>query len=156
MKKILTKILVVTLIFGSIGLGTFTVKPDEASAATKTVFYAHPSKAKKIGWKFSTTKTISRSQLIKISDYFDKRKGHQSAWAGLAATILSAPLNVYASVPAGAAVTLLTSYSKTHGDLISAKLKKSTKKSFKVKITYRYRQAGSNQGYYYIDSIKIY
>lgn len=153
--KLLLKVIALSLILGSISLGSLGIENNYVSAATDSVFYAHPSKAKEIGRTFTTSKKISRKELIDISDYFDDQKKNNTAALSTATTILVSPLNPYASVTAGSAVGLLTTYSKTHGDLVSEKLKKSTKKSFNVKIKYRYIQAGSNQGYYKIDKINI-
>lgn len=142
-----------TTLLMSIG---FSLSASNVSANVDSVFFAHPSKAKEIGHSFSTTQTISKKELLDISKYLDDQKKNKSAAAGIATTILSTPLGAYASIPAGVAVSALTSYSQTNADLVSNKLKVSSDKTFKVKISYKYRQAGSNQGYYMISNVKIY
>ncbi|MFT0802841.1 hypothetical protein VSK91_15080 [Bacillus swezeyi] len=142
--------------------GTVQAKIPESSGVgvskpnTSAVIWKHPRDAKKIGHTFSTTTTISRKELIKISDYIDNREAGRNAQLGIATTILTAPLSPKISIGAGVGVALLSSYVNTNGKIVSSKLKNSTKKSFKVKITYIYRWAGSNDGYYYIDSVKVY
>lgn len=119
------------------------------------MIWKHPKKAKEIGHNFTTTKKITRAELNKISKYIDDKETSENVLAGIATTILTTPLKPYLSISSGVGVTLVTSYRSTNGKLVSNKLKKSTAKSFKVKITYRYRQTGSNDGYYFIDKIKI-
>ncbi|MGE7768214.1 hypothetical protein [Peribacillus sp. NPDC096540] len=123
--------------------------------AAQTVIWTHPKKTEDIGYNFTTTKTITREELNKISKYIDDKDTSANVLAGIATTILTTPLKPYLSISSGIGVTLLTSYRSTNGKLVSDKLKKSTAKSFKVKIAYKYRQTGSNDGYYFIDTIKI-
>ncbi|MED3799307.1 hypothetical protein P4604_18170 [Lysinibacillus capsici] len=169
------KILVSTLLLGTLSTAVFADNKAEASAVTDTssittnfsqvaspvaanaepVIWCHPSRAKEIGRTFSTDATITRDELIKINTYFDNKETGQSVQAGLATTILTAPLNGYFSVSAGVAVTFLTSYVDTQGKMVNSTLLKSTKSKFNVKITYNYLQTGSNDGYYSISKIKI-
>ncbi|EWH21645.1 hypothetical protein [Bacillus haynesii] len=156
MKKFILKILVSVLVISSLSSLGFITKNDEAKAATRAVIYTTQKKAKKIGYTFSTTKTISRKDLNKISDYLDNNDASRNAQLGVVTTILTAPLSPYISIGAGLGATLLSSYIETNGKLVSSKLKKSSKKTFKVKITYRYRFGPREDGYYYISNVKIY
>ncbi|WP_369382682.1 hypothetical protein [Lysinibacillus fusiformis] len=169
------KILVATLLLGTLSTTAFTENKAEASPITNTssittnfspvaspvaanaapVIWAHPSKAKEIGHTFSTNATITRDELIKINTYFDNKETGLSVQMGLATTVLTAPLNTYFSVAAGVGVTFLTSYVDTQGKMVNNTLLKSTKSKFNVKITYTYLQSGSNDGYYSIKTIKI-
>lgn len=126
-----------------------------AATATKPVIWAHPSKAKEIGKTFSTNATITRTELIRINTYFDNKETGEAAQLGIATTVLTAPLNTWFSISAGVGVTMLTSYVSTQGKIVNNTLLKSTKSKFNVKISYAYRQAGSNDGYYYITKITI-
>ncbi|MFJ8261057.1 hypothetical protein ACIQ4I_03725 [Rummeliibacillus sp. NPDC094406] len=146
------KILIAVLLISSISIVTV----NQTHATTQAVIWEHPSKAKKIGYSFSTTKTISRKELNQISKYFDDTETNKIVQAGIATTILTTPLSPKISISAGLGVTLLTSYVKTQGKMVSKKLKESSSKKFKVKISYYYRQTGSNDGYYSISKIKIY
>lgn len=87
-----------------------------------------------------------------ISKYFDDRESNRNMQLSLVTGIMVTPLNPYFGLGAGTAVSALTTYVNTHGKLVSSKLKK----SFKVKINYVYKRVTSQDGYYYIDTIKIY
>lgn len=92
---------------------------------------------------------------MQISDYIDNAESGRNIQLGLATSIIVGPLNPYIGVSAGFGVSLLTTYVNTQGKIVSATLKKSTKTTFKATIVYKYRQVDSNDGYYYISSIKI-
>ncbi|TDL84660.1 hypothetical protein E2R55_27195 [Vibrio vulnificus] len=154
MKKFILKIMVAVLLISSVSALGINLLGNNVEAA-QTVIWKHPKDAKKIGYNFTTTKTITRAELNKISTYIDGKETSSNVLAGIATTIVTTPLKPYLSISSGIAVTLLTSYRSTKGKLVSDKLKKSSAKSFKVKITYKYRQSGSNDGYYFIDTIKI-
>lgn len=157
MKKTCSKILIATTLATSTLLITeVNTKPSIIAEAAPAVIWKHPSVASKIGKSFSTTTTITRTQLNKISTHIDNRETGENVVAGLAATIITTPLTPKFSLSIGIGVTLLTTYRNTHGKLVSAKLKESSAKNFKVKVNYNYKQAGSNDGYYYVSTIKIY
>ncbi|MDL5378444.1 hypothetical protein ACNOIU_16025 (plasmid) [Exiguobacterium mexicanum] len=151
MKKITLMLSIFVLAFA-----TFIVPAMKTEAATATVIWKHPRDAKEIGYQFSTTKKITRADLNNISTYFDNREANRNMQASLASGIMVLPVSPYLGLGVGTAVAALTTYINTHGKLVTATLKKSTSKTFTVKINYRYKQVGSNDGYYYIDTIKIY
>lgn len=151
MKKITLMLTVFVLTFV-----TLIAPAMKAEAATATVIWKHPRDAKEIGYQFSTTKKITRTDLNNISTYFDNREANRNMQASIASGVMVIPVNPYFGLTVGTAVAAMTTYINTNGKLVTATLKKSTSKSFTVKINYRYKQVGSNDGYYYIDTIKIY
>lgn len=151
MKKITFLLVLTAVIFASI-----IVPGAKTDAAVPTVIYKNPRDAQEIGYNISTTKKISRKDLNNISKYFDDRESNRNMQLSLVTGIMVTPLNPYFGLGAGTAVSALTTYVNTHGKLVSSKLKKSSKKSFKVKINYVYKRVTSQDGYYYIDTIKIY
>ncbi|SDI72777.1 hypothetical protein [Alteribacillus bidgolensis] len=152
MRRLVVKMLVAVLAIVTIS----TVTLDRASAQEE-VFWAHPSTTDDYGGTtFSTTTTISRDQLIDINNYFNTRDTNKSVQYGIATTLISTPLSYHVSIPAGLAVSLLTGYSESQGDIVNDHLINHVKSNYTVTIDYRYKQVGSSDGYYYIDSISIY
>lgn len=154
MKKRKVKFVVSLLLVFVLGFtGIFSLS---AEAATKPVFYKTPSQAAKIGLTFSTTETISYTELRNISKYFDNKATNESITAGIATSLLVVPLKPIVSIPVGNAVAIIMSYRNTTGKLVNETLLNSnTNAKFTVKMTYKYYRKGSSDGMYTLQNIQI-
>lgn len=140
----------------AIALITTSLLIPSAEAATPTVFWASPTKAKKLGTTFSTEATITYKDLKNINKYYDNKERNESISAGIATSILTAPLALYASIPAGNAVGIIMSYRNSYGALVNKTLlNNNTNAKFKVKLTYQYYRKGSRDGMYNLTKIQI-
>lgn len=155
MKKIAIKFIVSFLLLGSL-VTTGILNPIKAEAATPTVFWAHPNKAKELGYTFNTTTLINYQDLKNINKYFDGKDKNNSIVNGIATSIILAPLSPIASIPVGTAVSAITTYKKTTGTLVNDILLNSNLNDrFRVTVTYKYYRKGSNDGMYTLSNINI-
>lgn len=154
MKKSLIKLCAIILLISSVSFVLHSKNNIEAAVNDK--IFATPTQAAQKGLTFTTTATATRSELNKLSDILDYDNKVTSFHYGVLVTIVTAPLAKKLSIPVGIASGLISSYAETtKAKIVTNALKKSSKSTFKVNITYKYKQLGSGQGYYYISNITI-
>ncbi|UPM55366.1 hypothetical protein [Gottfriedia acidiceleris] len=125
------------------------------SSISGATLWANPVTAKKIGYTIKTTKKITRTELLQISNYIDNQESGRSIQLAIATSIVVLPLKPLIGVGAGLGVGLLTTYKNTQGKIVSSTLKNSTKSFYNVTLIYQYRQVGPSDGYYFISKITI-
>lgn len=154
MKKLFLNLCAVVLLVSSV---CFVIGSEEkAEAAVDDKIFATPVQAKKIGPSFTTTAKATRAELNDLSDILDYDNTVQSIHNGIIATVITLPLKPKLAVSIGTGGAVLSAYAgSTKSKIVTDALKKSSKSTFNVKVTYTYRQVGSGAGYYEISKIAI-
>ncbi|MFJ7665586.1 hypothetical protein ACIQXI_00675 [Lysinibacillus sp. NPDC097195] len=135
------------------GVGT----PDNGKY---TGFYATPAQAEKNGKTFHITKSIPRSEVVKVKDFATGKETNASVvlsgTAGLMASAIPIPV---VGMVTGAAITAitygLTTLLPTQGKAIDKLLDNSTAKYFTIDATYEYKRHGSNDGMYVMTVVTV-
>lgn len=152
MKKLIFKILVAVLLLGTVAIPITTTE----AAVPRNMIFKTPTQARDIGYTIKTSTTATRAELNKLSDILDYDNTVKSIHLGIIASLVTVPLSPKLSITVGTGASVISAFaSSKKSKIVTKALKKSSKKKFKVNITYSYRQTGSGDGYYYMQKISI-
>lgn len=125
-------------------------------AEIKLSVYKTPSQAERIGKTIQITTTITASEASTIKSFYDKLDLSVTTLSGVVTDILVDVIERNGFKAFGHVVDILNIDVKSYFKKLADKFDMfTTRNASKCKITYKYKQSGSNDGAYWITDIKL-
>ncbi|MCT4597059.1 MAG: hypothetical protein N4A50_04175 [Vallitalea sp.] len=125
----------------------------------KAVIYATPNEAEKLGYKITKSYTLSRDEAKKLRNQYEQYEAGENWTVSTVLVLFGAAISgIWAVI--GYGVGTLTAQTIS-GDYLEnldndfGELAESSCEFNEVEATFSYRRHGSNDGAYFLDSIKI-